>query len=254
MDIEFNKVLVFCPHPDDGEFSAGGTMAKWAAEGKEVVLCVVTNGAAGSNDPDVKRDWLIETREVEQRAAAKVTGISDVLFLGYEDGHVEDSHELRLDMIREIRRFQPDVVVGPDPATFYFAQRYINHPDHRRVGEAFCAAVIPGSTTVPLYREELYDKGFGPHQTKACLLSFSPNPDYFVDISDYVDTKVDAIMAHTSQMGDQNERIQRLIKEMAGGIGKLSEQKYEYAEGFKSFFFVDRAAGNPIEEAPANEV
>src|SRR5439155_9432650 len=178
----FAKALVFTPHTDDAELCGGATMAKWASEGTEVVLCVVTDGARGCNDPSVGRDELIATRQAGQRAAAGMLGVSEVIFLGYEDGYVEDSHELRRDMIREIRRHRPDVVVGPDPSMFYFGQQYMNHPDHRRVGEAFLAAVNPGATTVPLYREELYDKGFEPHQVKAVLLSLTTNGDFTVDI------------------------------------------------------------------------
>ena len=250
MDFDFSKVLIFCPHPDDGEFQCGGSMAKWAQEGKEVLLCVVTNGAAGSNDPDVKRDWLIKTRQEEQRAAAKITGIKDVIFLGYEDGFVEDSHELRRDMIREIRRHKPDVVVGLDPTTYYFAQRYVNHPDHRKVGEAFLAAVNPGATTVPLYREELYDKGFGPHQLKACLLSFTTSPDYFVDITDHLETKVKAIMAHVTQMGEDPSRIDKLMRDMGEMLGNASGQGMKYAEGFKLFNF-NSEPGVPGDEETA---
>lgn len=245
MDIEFSKVLAFCPHPDDGEFLAGGTMAKWAGEGKEIVLCVVTNGAAGSNDPSVERDWLIRTRESEQREAASIVGISEVVFLGYEDGYVEDSHELRRDMIREIRRFKPEVVIGLDPTTFYFAQRYVNHPDHRKVGEAFLAAVNPGATTVPLYRADLYDQGFEPHQVKACLLGFSASPDYFVDIADTIEIKIKALKAHTSQMKNF-DRLEENVKMMAGFIAGASGQGMEFAEGFKSFYF-DRDEAPPVE-------
>lgn len=236
MDFDFSKVLVFCPHPDDGEFSAGGTMAKWAREGKDVILCVVTNGAAGSNDPNDDRDWLISTRQDEQREAAGIIGVSQVVFLGYEDGFVEDSHELRRDMIREIRFHKPDVVVGLDPTTFYFAQRYINHPDHRKVGEAFLAAVNPGATTLPLYREDLYDKGFEPHHVKACLLGFSTSPDYFVDIAEVIDIKIKALRAHHSQMKNF-DKLEERVKEMAGFIGGASGKGIEFAEGFKAFFF-----------------
>lgn len=236
MDFEFSKVLAFCPHPDDGEFLAGGTMAKWSKEGKQVVLCVVTNGAAGSNDPSVDRDWLIATREQEQRAAAAITGLADVIFLGHEDGYVEDSHELRRDMIREIRRYKPEVVIGLDPTTYYFAQRYVNHPDHRKVGEAFLAAVNPGATTVPLYRPDLYDRGFEPHQVKACLLGFSATPDYFVDIGGTIDTKIEALKCHKSQMLNF-EQMESTVKLLAGLSAGASGQKIEYAEGFKAFFF-----------------
>lgn len=237
MDLEFNKVLVFCPHPDDAEFMCGGTLAKWASEGKEIKLCVVTNGAHGSNDPNVERRWLIETREKEQREAASITGISSVDFMGFEDGHVEDSHELRREMIRHIRSFKPEVVIGPDPSMYYFAPYYLNHPDHKRVGEAFTAAVNPGATTVPLYREELYDKGYEPHQVTVCLLGFTTHPDYFVDITDHIDTKVASIMAHLSQTPEFRPQTDNRIKDMAAAVGAISDGGYEYAEGYKYFFF-----------------
>ncbi|HYR61998.1 MAG TPA: PIG-L deacetylase family protein [Actinomycetota bacterium] len=232
----FTKALIFTPHPDDAELSGGATMARWASEGTEVVLCVVTNGAMGSNDPAVGRDELIVTRQAEQRAAAKLLGVSDVIFLGYEDGFVEDSHELRRDLIREIRRHRPDVVVGPDPSMFYFGQQYVNHPDHRRVGEAFLAAVNPGATTVPLYRAELYDKGFEPHQVKAVLLSLTTNGDYFVDAEGFLDVKLASLRAHGSQMADW-EGLDEFVTGMAEAIAKASGAGYTHAEAFKAFFF-----------------
>lgn len=239
--IDFSKALVFCPHPDDAELACGGTMARWASEGKEVTLCVVTNGAAGSNDPSVRRDELIRTRRREQREAAALVGVKEVIFLGYEDGSVEDSHELRRDIIREIRRHKPDVVVGPDPSMYYAGHWYVNHPDHRKVGEAFLAAVNPGATALPLYRAELYEKGFEPHGAKVCLLSLSPASDYFVDITAFIDVKIAALRAHESQMGEfvgLNDLVKGMADMMAEGAGRA----YSYAEGFKAFFFGDMAA------------
>jgi len=232
----FAKALVFTPHPDDAELSGGATMAKWASEGTEVILCVVTNGAMGSNDPSVGREELIATRQAEQRAAAGVLGVSEVAFLGYEDGYVEDSHELRRDMIREIRRHRPDVVVGPDPSMFYFGQQYMNHPDHRRVGEAFLAAVNPGATTVPLYRAELYDKGFEPHQVKAVLLSLTTNGDFMVDAEGFMDVKLAALRAHDSQLGAW-EGLEGFVIGMAEMIATSSGTGLRQAESFKAFFF-----------------
>jgi LmbE family N-acetylglucosaminyl deacetylase len=236
-DLEFQKALVFCPHPDDAEFSLGGTMARWTSEGKEVVLCVVTDGSAGSNDPGVERDWLIRTRAEEQRKASALLGVEEVIFLGYEDGYVEDSHELRRDIVREIRRHRPDVVVGPDPTTFYFAQRYVNHPDHRKVGEAFLAAVNPGATTVPLYREDLYDQGFEPHQVTYCLLSMTSDPDHFVDITDFIERKIEGVLAHDSQMRnmDAAETVGDRIKEFGATVAERFELDFKHAEAFKLF-------------------
>lgn len=246
-EFDFQSVLVFCPHPDDGEIQAGGSMARWASEGKEVRLCVVTNGAAGSNDPETDRDWLITTREKEQQAAADILGIKEVLFLGYEDGYIEDSHELRRDLIREIRRYKPDVVIGPDPTMYYFAQRYVNHPDHRILGQAVCAAINPGASTVPLYRHELHDQGFTAHSLKAAFLALAPQPDHFVDITEFVDTKIKALMAHESQMSNFSD-VEELVKMMGRMSASASNGPAEYAEPFKAFFFGgDR---QPTDEPP----
>ncbi|GAC1367878.1 MAG: PIG-L family deacetylase [Actinomycetota bacterium] len=232
----FARALVFTPHPDDAELMCGATMAKWASQGTEVILCVVTNGAMGSNDPAVARADLIHTRCREQREAAALLGIGDVIFLGHEDGFVEDSHELRRDMIREIRRHKPDVVVGPDPSMFYAGQQYVNHPDHRRVGEAFCAAVNPGATTVPLYRTELFDQGFEPHQVQACLLGLTMNVDYVVDVAGFLDVKVASLKAHVSQMAAW-EGMADFVRLLATMTGELASGQVAVAEGFKALFF-----------------
>lgn len=239
-ELEFQKVLIFFAHPDDGEFMAGGSIIRWAAEGKEVVLCVVTNGSHGSNDPNMKREDLIAARENEQRAAAKITGIKDVLFLGYEDCHVEDSHELRRDMIREIRRYKPDVVIGPDPTMYFMLDMYINHPDHRKVGEALCAALSPGAPTLPAYREELYDKGFEPHHPKAALFGFTGVPNYFVDITDNMDKKIQSVQVHYTQTPEFGDQFSDRIKGIATTMGEASEQKFQYAEAYRAIYFRDR--------------
>ncbi|MGH2687647.1 MAG: PIG-L deacetylase family protein [Actinomycetota bacterium] len=234
--MEFSKVLVFTPHPDDAEVGSGGSIARWASEGREVVLCVVTNGAMGSNDPAVRREELIETRIREQKEAASILGIAEVVFLGYEDGFVTDSHDLRRDMIREIRRHRPDVVVGPDPSLYYFERFYVNHPDHRAVGEAFLAAVNPGAATVPLYRAELFDRGFQPHALKACLLSLSPASDYAVDVTAHLGTKIKALRAHASQF-ENGDEMEGFMRSMGEEIAERVGQAEGYAEAFKLLRF-----------------
>lgn len=233
---DFERAMVIIPHPDDGEFTAGGSMARWAAEGKEVILVVVTNGAMGSNDPSVERDWLIRTREEEQREAASILGIKEVVFLGYEDGYVEDSHDLRRDLIREIRRYKPQVVVSMDPATLYRGGRYVNHTDHRSLGLAFMAALSPGVSTVPLYRKELYDQGFEPHRPDVVLLGSNDSPDFYVDVSDYIDVKVKAIRAHVSQFGE-GAGAGDGMKMLSRYHAQASGMDIEYAEAFKALFF-----------------
>src|SRR6266851_1632395 len=240
--IDIASALVVCAHPDDAEFGAGGTIARMAAEGVAVTICVVSHGAMGSNDPAVAREDLIAAREVEQRAAAAAAGVGDVVFLGYEDGYLEDSHEIRRDIIREIRRRKPEAVLGPDPSTFFVDQRYLNHPDHRAVGLAFSAAVNPGATTVPIYRAELYDQGFEPHPVKICLLMTPMSPDYFVDVSAHMDTKIRALRAHVSQLGAYKGLDDR-VREMAKLTAERGATGTEYAEAFKAFFFEQRPSG-----------
>ncbi|HEX2053444.1 MAG TPA: PIG-L deacetylase family protein [Actinomycetota bacterium] len=239
-DLDFNKALVFFAHPDDGEFMAGGSMIRWASEGKEIVLCVVTNGAMGSNDPEMKREDLIAARREEQLEAAKITGISDVVFLGYEDCQVEDSHELRRDIIREIRRYKPDIVIGPDPTMYFFAGAYVNHPDHRKVGEAFCAAISPGAATVPLYREDLYDKGFGPHHLKAALFGMTPQPNYWVDIEEHLDTKIKSVSVHYTQTPEFGEEFADRMRTIASVSAEGADQDIKYAEAFRVINFRER--------------
>ncbi|MGQ0678107.1 MAG: PIG-L deacetylase family protein [Actinomycetota bacterium] len=235
-EVEVDKVLCFSPHPDDTEIMCGATVAMLAAQGVEVILCVATNGACGSNDPAVDREQLIATRQQEQRNAAVIMGVSDVVFLGHEDGFLQDSHALRIDIIRQIRQFKPDAVIGPDPSLYYVGQWYVNHPDHRRLGEAILAAINPGISTIPLYRSALYDQGFEPHTLKACLLTASPNSDLFLDIEDFFQVKVAALDAHVSQRqgwGVSEEAVKALAT-MSAALGKVT---YPYAEAFKALYF-----------------
>lgn len=81
-DLEIERAMVIYAHPDDAEFSVAGTVAKWAKAGVEVTYCMVTNGASGSQDPDMTREKLRDMRYAEQREAGKVLGVKNVVFLG----------------------------------------------------------------------------------------------------------------------------------------------------------------------------
>ena len=142
---KFESALVIIAHADDAEFGSAGTIAKWVKQGVEVTYVVVTNGNKGSADPDMTPEALAALREKEQRAACKVLGVKNVVFLGYHDGELVPSLELRRDLTREVRRYKPDVAMVPDPTTWYFGNVYINHPDHRAVGEAALAAIFPSA-------------------------------------------------------------------------------------------------------------
>lgn len=216
-------------HADDAEFGSAGTIAKWVTQGVEVTYVVVTNGNKGSADPEMTPEALAALREKEQRAACKVLGVKNVVFLGYQDGELVPSLELRRDLTREVRRYKPDVAMVPDPTTWYFGNTYINHPDHRAVGEAALAAIFP-SARDRLTFPELLVEGFEPHKVREVYLSFSMNADTWVDITDTMDTKLAALREHRSQLPDMDE-IDKNVRERAIAMAEGREMKY--AEAYK---------------------
>ncbi|HZK66951.1 MAG TPA: PIG-L deacetylase family protein [Chloroflexota bacterium] len=216
-------------HADDAEFGSAGTIARWVKQGVEVTYVVVTNGNKGSADPEMTPEALAALREKEQRAACKVLGVKNVVFLGYQDGELVPSLELRRNLTREVRRYKPDVAMVPDPTTWYFGNTYINHPDHRAVGEAALAAIFP-SARDRLTFPELLVEGFEPHMVREVYLSFSMNADTWVDITDTMDTKLAALREHRSQLPDMDE-IDKNVRERAIAMAEGREMKY--AEAYK---------------------
>lgn len=196
------RILVIAAHPDDIEFGMAGSIAHWSAQGAEVIYCLVTDGSAGSNDPDIDRQTLIARREEEQRRAAQVVGVKTVHFLGYQDGVVEPSLALRRDLTRLIRQTKPDRVIIQDPTTIYLENFYINHPDHRAVGEAALYAVFPSAETRPIF-PELLAEGLEPHHVDELYLNFSMQPTIFVDISQTIERKIESLLCHASQVGPE---------------------------------------------------
>lgn len=216
-------------HADDAEFGSAGTIARWVKQGVEVTYVVVTNGNKGSADPEMTPEALAALREKEQRAACNVLGVKNVVFLGYQDGELVPSLELRRNLTREVRRYKPDVAMVPDPTTWYFGNTYINHPDHRAVGEAALAAIFP-SARDRLTFPELLVEGFEPHMVREVYLSFSMNADTWVDITDTMDTKLAALREHRSQLPDMDE-IDKNVRERAIAMAEGREMKY--AEAYK---------------------
>ncbi len=239
---DIQRVLVVMAHPDDPEFGAGGTIARWAREGKEVTYVVVTSGDKGSSDPEMTSDRLVQIREAEQRTAAQCLGVREVIFLRYTDGEVLPDLRLRRDITREIRRWKPDAVVTHNP-TVFFTENYINHPDHRAVGEATLAAIFPTARdhlNFPEHRAE----GLEPHRVKYVFMSFDPHATTFIDITETIDTKIEALRAHRSQIGNP-EGLEKRIKERAAQIAERArEQGIEigpYAEAFRLVDMSSRA-------------
>jgi LmbE family N-acetylglucosaminyl deacetylase len=159
--MRFTSALVLFAHPDDAEFMCGGTVAAWTAEGTEVHYCVVTDGSAGSNEPGVTREQMIPIREREQRAAARILGVSTLSFLGFRDGELEVNLETRRAVTRVVRRVRPDVIVAPDPSRLWSGSGYVNHWDHKQAGTLALCAVMPDAPSRPQF-PELLDEGLEP--------------------------------------------------------------------------------------------
>ena len=221
-------VLVVGAHPDDIDFGASGTIATWTDAGTRVVYCIVTDGDVGGFDPAVPRSAIVGIRRAEQESAAKVVGVDEVEFLGYPDGRLVVSLELRRDLARVIRRVRPDRVVGPSPERNW--QRIqASHPDHLAAGEATLSAVYPDARN-PFAFPELLEEGLEAHVASEIWLMASPRADHVVDITDAIDRKVAALRCHVSQLPDPDaleERVRAWTAAIAeqGGLapGRVAE-------------------------------
>ena len=231
--VGFASALVIFAHPDDAEFMCGGTVAAWVNEGTDVHYCVVTDGSAGSNEPGMTREVMVPIREREQRAAADVLGIRSVSFLGFVDGELQVDLDTRRAVTRVVRRVRPEVLVAPDPSRLWFANRYINHWDHKQAGTLALCAVMPDAPSRPQF-PELLDEGLEPFEVPNLYLSVN-EPEAYVDITDTIDLKLKALAQHVSQL--KVEDVEKWVRERAATWGE--QAGCEYAEGFKAFSFLD---------------
>jgi LmbE family N-acetylglucosaminyl deacetylase len=238
------RVLAIVAHPDDIEFGMAGSIAHWIDAGATVTYCIITDGAAGSNEPDTDLAELARTREAEQRAAAAALGVTDVRFLGYHDGTLEPTIALRRDLTRIIRELRPDRVVTMDPTTLFARDTYINHPDHRAAGEAAVYATFPSAGSRPIF-PELLAEGLEPHNVTDLYMVLSETPDLAIDITPTFERKMAALLAHKSQLG---EDVAEWIREMNAEIGKLAG--VELAEAFR----VIHLAHDEVQEAQAADL
>jgi LmbE family N-acetylglucosaminyl deacetylase len=197
------RVMSIHAHPDDQEFTVGGTLAKWARAGSEIVTVCLTSGAAGSNEStpaDMTSGKLVPIRQEEQRAACRALGIQEVVFLDGEDGMLEPTLTLRREVTRLIRRYRPDAVVCGDPTMRFYGNRYLNHPDHRAAADVALDAVFPSAGTRFIF-PELLDEGLAPHKVTRVFVHGAERPDTFIDIAATLDVKVAALREHRSQLG-----------------------------------------------------
>jgi LmbE family N-acetylglucosaminyl deacetylase len=183
------SALAVGAHPDDIEFGAGGTLAKWTAAGCSVTMLIVTDGSKGSWDPAVDPSELARRRVDEQAAAAAVLGAGDVRHLDYPDGELEYTMALREIMCRQVREVRPEVVISHDPW-----RRYQLHPDHRATGWAIMDGVIAA-------RDHLFfpEQGLEAHRPNAVLLWSADEADHIEDITAQFDIKIEALLCHSSQ-------------------------------------------------------
>ena len=227
--LAYKRALVVVAHPDDAEFGFGGTLAKIVNEGMELAYVLCTNGDKGSSDPDITSLQLAITREQEQRAASYIIGTTDVTFLGYGDGELESTREVIGRIVREIRRFKPDIIFCQDP---YSRSRH-NHRDHRMAGQSTFDAVYPYARD-RLHFPEHSSEGLDPHKVAEIYTTMAEDPDVVIDISDVVDTKIKALQAHRSQIADPEGLAERIL----GRTSELAQRSgYEYAEGFRRHTF-----------------
>ena len=218
-------VLVITPHPDDAEFGAAGTVARWVTEGKTAIYAVCTNGDKGTEDRNVKSDELTMIRKQEQIAAAKVLGVKEVIFLDYPDQTLEDTPEFRKEIVRLIRTYRPQTVITADPY-----RRYIWHRDHRITGQVVLDAVFPYARDFLSY-PDLIEQNLQPHKVREVLLWAAENPNYRIDITEYFDKKSTALSCHKSQVGGSRlSGVKKRLKERA--IMMAENEKYEFAEAF----------------------
>jgi LmbE family N-acetylglucosaminyl deacetylase len=222
------SALVIVAHPDDIEFSCAGTVARWVQNGARIVYILCTSGEVGIAENGMTKDRATEIREAEQRAAANVIGVKEIVFLREPDGMLQPTLELRKKLVREIRQHRPEVVICGDPTIVWAGNDYINHPDHRAAATAALDAVFPAAGQPNLF-QELEEEGIFAFKPRKVYVTGWNESDLFVNISETIDSKIAALKAHKSQMRDWDPEPR--IKEWAGERAKGKEMLY--AEGFR---------------------
>jgi LmbE family N-acetylglucosaminyl deacetylase len=214
---DISRVLVVSPHPDDAEFGIGGTVARWTRQGVTVRYIICTDGSKGSDDPAMTPERLVIIREKEQLEAAKVLGVSEVIFLRRPDLGLEDTEDFRRDITRLIRLYRPDLVATCDPY-----RRYLWHRDHRITGQVVLDAVYPLARNRPSF-PELLQEGLEPHKVREVYFWAADNPNYCSDISKTFDIKMAALRCHHSQLdhvwSQLEERLRQRCQAAATGRG-----------------------------------
>lgn len=224
----FERALVIVAHPDDAEFSSAGTVALWSDRGIEVSYVICTDGAAGAADPTIEQSRLASLRETEQREAADVLGVKDVIFLAQPDGQLRATDELRGQLVKVIRQIRPDLIVCQNAVRNY-SNLFGNHPDHLAAGQLAIEAVYPYARNPHAY-PELLAQGLQPHSVREVWVVGTETPDQIVDVTSTVDRKIAALAKHRSQHTPGQDVSVRVLERMA----KMGEPHgVAYAETFR---------------------
>lgn len=238
-----STILIIVAHPDDIELSCGGSVAVWTDAGHKVVYCIATDGSAGSDDLTITREALTERRQQEQMRAAQIVGVTDVRFLGYQDGMLQPTLDFRRDLTRLIREVKPYRVVLMDPTTILVKNQefdYINHPDHRAASEAALYAIFPSAPTKRIF-PDLLAEGLEPHFVSEVYLSFTHEPTLVVDISERIELKITSLLKHESQLDTSAVEMVRRWDARAGASVGVA-----YAETYRVMRFVQDAIPSPL--------
>jgi len=232
-DVEgIGRILVVVAHPDDCDFGCAATTARWTDAGVEVSYCIVTDGQAGGHDRSVPRERMAAIRRAEQTAAAKVVGVTDITFLGYPDGELTVSHELRRDITRVMRLKRPDRVVTQSPERSW-NRIFASHPDHLAAAEAAICAVYPDSRNPFAHRELLVEEGLEPHTVRELWVMGSPERvNYWSDVSSTADRKLEALRCHRSQYQEWEPLEERVRGWLRAGAESAGLGPEAAAEGF----------------------
>lgn len=223
-----SRAMFIYAHPDDIEFGTAGTAARWVQGGAEVAYVLITSGDVGIADTSLTRQEAAAIREQEQRAAAELVGVHEVIFLREPDGMLVNTLDLRRKLVREIRRFRPEVVVCGDPTVWFVNTTYVNHPDHRAAAAAALEAVFPAAGQPHIF-EELADEGLTAYKVRKVYVEGWGSGDTWVDISSTIDLKIAALRCHTSQMREWDP--EPMLREWSAEAAKGKEMMY--AEVFR---------------------
>lgn len=218
-------------HPDDQDFTVAGTLAKWAKAGCEIISVIITSGDSGSNDVTKDAGYkpeLARLREAEQLAANEILGVKQTVFLRYPDGELEPSLALRKDLTRIIRQYKPEAVLTGNPEAWFYGNGYVNHSDHRAAAQAACEAVFPSAGSRLMFTE-LLSAGHEPHNIKRLYIHGSEKPDTWIDISETIEIKIEALKKHVSQSDTHD--VDQWIHDWAKEEGQ--EKGLDRAEAFK---------------------